>query len=861
MLGGPREPVMNKTRSFFIPSLMPLTVVAIGACDASPAVVPKVDDPKEAPQLDVPEPGACQGMVAVANGELTLTRTAGPPNAASLVLPNLSSLCITLESDASSASVDLNDATLWPQSFFKNTKQADATVVSDLGGGPNTLSATIQGKPGSSLTVKAYYAHTPVDGSGPSTPDEALVIGEAFIKYNHDHFSMFSRWNGAHAVKVTEIADIEGTVAAYELRVVGEGGGDAGYLVLERDPLRPILGSAALEGPALTDQLAAAYEEQYGTSPSDAPSHRFLWAGAAIVALEVGDGKDTKRVENCPMCRATYSSADRPDVQRSKMGFSDVEWTVERQAKVKRMLDYLAGDEMKNTLPNTDESLSLLLDSPAPFPQNQFAVPSGDPTAAMLCPLGHSNEVPGGVDAFNRYWQVKTVKGVDECRWEEYGSDEKLCGWSGCVPIAVITLLDYWDRRYPFMLPYATKAGDELEMDNPDIVAAINEIRVAIRTKQLGWLSGYEALTLPLDVLGLDSYLNARANAETMATDAGWTVSHLPVSVDGKLNERLRVLRHEIDAGYPAILHFHADPNDEGWTTFALPDHGVVAIDYTDDGDAHEDNDMVGVLYGWSNRHYTENHIVPVSGIGLMAVTSVRPDCTGDVSAELCAQFADIPADHWGKTSAETLACRCVIRGYPDGRFHADDDVTKAEFLKMIIILAFGVNLDGDRVNSEGGQVCANHWASGYIDYAYKKGLLTDPLLTQGRFEPDQPISRQEAAYLVVEAGKASSLSKFKALWDKRKCFGASQTANPYNEDPGDPTVGVPYLEHVLAATSLCVFEGYQPSEDNPHQSFKPTKTISRIEAAKVACVARFGFGAPECEQNYDCTPLVTCDG
>ena len=45
-----------------------------------------------------------------------------------------------------------------------------------------------------------------------------------------------------------------------------------------------------------------------------------------------------------------------------------------------------------------------------------------------------------------------------------------------------------------------------------------------------------------------------------------------------------------------------------------------------------------------------------------------------------------IPSDRGRKSSIDFLVNRLIISGYPDGRFLPDNKVSRAEFLKMVVL-------------------------------------------------------------------------------------------------------------------------------------------------------------------------------
>ncbi len=102
-------------------------------------------------------------------------------------------------------------------------------------------------------------------------------------------------------------------------------------------------------------------------------------------------------------------------------------------------------------------------------------------------------------------------------------------------------------------------------------------------------------------------------------------------------------------------------------------------------------------------------------------------------------QLFDIQG-HWAQTFIESLAVRDIIRGFPDGTFHPEAPVTRAEFAVMIR-KAFPQS----EVIREGVQfadVPITHWAYQAILEAYRMGFIQG--YPGNTFEPDQNISRSQ---------------------------------------------------------------------------------------------------------------------
>lgn len=100
---------------------------------------------------------------------------------------------------------------------------------------------------------------------------------------------------------------------------------------------------------------------------------------------------------------------------------------------------------------------------------------------------------------------------------------------------------------------------------------------------------------------------------------------------------------------------------------------------------------------------------------------------------------------------AQTLLDSGIISGYPDGEFHPENNVTRAEFSKMLILAAekSGIELSGD-TDVKFNDVAESHWAYSYITSAAKAGIVNGT--GKNTFSPDDNITYEQAAKMILSA-------------------------------------------------------------------------------------------------------------
>jgi len=106
--------------------------------------------------------------------------------------------------------------------------------------------------------------------------------------------------------------------------------------------------------------------------------------------------------------------------------------------------------------------------------------------------------------------------------------------------------------------------------------------------------------------------------------------------------------------------------------------------------------------------------------------------------------FSDIAA-HWGKQYIEFLAERGVISGYDNGEFRPNNNITRAEFAKLVVL---ALEPDGNEQKSF-SDVNRNDWFYEIVMRCAAAGIINGD---GGLFRPDDLITREEAAAMLYRA-------------------------------------------------------------------------------------------------------------
>lgn len=175
---------------------------------------------------------------------------------------------------------------------------------------------------------------------------------------------------------------------------------------------------------------------------------------------------------------------------------------------------------------------------------------------------------------------------------------------------------------------------------------------------------------------------------------------------------------------------------------------------------------------------------------------------------DLTQRFSDVPITHWAAKYINEMAQRDVISGYPDGRFIPENQVTRAEFAK-IMVCAAGLRVENKNVTSF-TDVYTSDWYCPYVECA--KDYLTGYSTSTGTiYKPTTPALREDIAVALVKLkGYDISLADESILNMFTDSYSISSSARKY----------------VAVAVERGIVSGY---EDN---TFRGQATITRAEAA-----------------------------
>ncbi len=136
-----------------------------------------------------------------------------------------------------------------------------------------------------------------------------------------------------------------------------------------------------------------------------------------------------------------------------------------------------------------------------------------------------------------------------------------------------------------------------------------------------------------------------------------------------------------------------------------------------------------------------------LSGLTGTTVTPVTPPVTAN-------KFSDVDENNWAKQAIDYMTDKGIVAGRGDGTFAPNDDVTRAEFVK-ILVNAFGFTQKAEGLNFS--DVNEGDWYYDFISIAFKNGLAQG--MSEELFGAKENITRQDMAVMLYNAAKASGKS------------------------------------------------------------------------------------------------------
>ena len=113
--------------------------------------------------------------------------------------------------------------------------------------------------------------------------------------------------------------------------------------------------------------------------------------------------------------------------------------------------------------------------------------------------------------------------------------------------------------------------------------------------------------------------------------------------------------------------------------------------------------------------------------------------------------FADVADTSSYSTAIEVGVDLGLFKGYEDGTFKPEGEITRAEFAAIIVrLLGQEAQAAGAKASTQFVDVPADHWAAGYVNIAVQAGVING--YGDGNFGPEDLVEYQDAITMMVRA-------------------------------------------------------------------------------------------------------------
>lgn len=128
--------------------------------------------------------------------------------------------------------------------------------------------------------------------------------------------------------------------------------------------------------------------------------------------------------------------------------------------------------------------------------------------------------------------------------------------------------------------------------------------------------------------------------------------------------------------------------------------------------------------------------------------TEGKPLLAGDAAIAVADKFADINDAAWAKEAIGALAYEGVVSGYEDGSIRPNAEITRDEFVKLLVC-ALGIEVDANATVNY-SDIAAGSWQIPYVAAATLEGIVSGTGTL--KFGSGETITRQDMATMIYRA-------------------------------------------------------------------------------------------------------------
>lgn len=218
-------------------------------------------------------------------------------------------------------------------------------------------------------------------------------------------------------------------------------------------------------------------------------------------------------------------------------------------------------------------------------------------------------------------------------------------------------------------------------------------------------------------------------------------------------------------------------------------------------------------------------------------------------------EFDDVPQGAWFRPHVRTLMCAGVIDNAD--HFRPFESTTRAEFLRVTLETAFPTMIFAGVADEDFDDFADVHyqaWYARYVEFAEAKGII-DGYEINGKsyFKPDQPVTRAEAAKMLVMVGKVSANARYGAIYEFYGNLGVVPQADRFEDTQNHWAYEFIHALRLFdGADAGSVRDGIVCGYTDPvtkelTNEFHPDDDLLRAEMAKMICIAAGYCAAQSC--------------
>lgn len=342
----------------------------------------------------------------------------------------------------------------------------------------------------------------------------------------------------------------------------------------------------------------------------------------------------------------------------------------------------------------------------------------------------------------------------------------------------------------------------------------------------------------PLDPIGIDATLKAQFNSPTntsnftRVSDIYWISGGLGEYRQGNTYYPASngVAPHSIEGSFPDYMGRSGSgvvpaksrkivPSKRGTLTLKFDENVVdeagttiTVFRYTGEANSAVVWENIGGEVDTKNHTIT----VPFDDFGYYKVMKLRRG------------YEDITNHYWARNILNALYSKGIMPSLRTDAFGTDDQTTRGEFATLLVKglnLPLNYDINEQTFFDISYPTSSTTWSFETIETAARAGIVTGQ--TEGFFNPDLPITREQAAVMIARALKLKlSANDSKLNSSLAKSFVDSGSMDYYAR---------PSIEAVTKAKIMSGSPSTLPGQKKPVYNFNPDGNLTRAEAGKIA--------------------------